>query len=97
MWNGDERREPNGYVKWYQLVTVVVGLLGIVTWGGTQVIAIDLRSNERDRSLQSDLSRLLESNGSAHEQIRIALMQISERQKILLSKLEVNLDGKSAL
>ncbi len=49
----------NGNVKWWQLVTAFISLLGIVVtitiWGATQVIAIDIRSTDRDTSLTNCL------------------------------------------
>jgi hypothetical protein len=48
--------EKNGNVKWWQLVSAIIGILSIVavltTWGANQVIAIDLRSTQRDTELK---------------------------------------------
>ena len=52
----------NGYVRWWQLLLASLTLLGITTtaaiWGASQVIAIDIRSNQRDEKMDEKVEHI---------------------------------------
>lgn len=72
--------EKNGYVRWWQLVTASISILGLVItlllFMTSQVIGIDERATQRYLDNRRAITELLSTNQLDHTKIMIDLQEI---------------------